>query len=76
MATAYLMSGGTTYVTFTPTGGVGYGGDVYLSCGASSVVSGTYKCTYNCPSGSTVYCTAYRWWGGGTVCDGWFEVGN
>lgn len=77
MATTYLMSNGTTYVTFTPTGGVGNNGNIYLSCGYEQVITGaSYKCTYNCPNGSSVSCTSSGKWGWGTVWDCRFQVGD
>lgn len=76
MATVYLMNSGTTYVTFTPTGHVTKSStQINLSCGWDTVWSGTYKCSYSCPSGSRVYGSGRRY-GEGLVCDASFDVGS
>lgn len=74
MATVYLMNNGVAQVTFS--GGAENNGDrITWSVGSNTTGSASYKCTYNCPSGSKVYGSGKRT-GSGTVYDASFVVGS
>ena len=73
MATVYLVNGGSENVTFTKSNCSYDGTRLWCTTGSNSTKSGSYKCTYNCPSGSTAYFSCSRT-GWGTVYDAWVSV--
>ena len=74
MATVYLIQNSVAQVTFSNSS-LNNGSRIKWSVGSNTTGSADYKCTYNCPSGSTVYGSGKRS-GSGSNYDAWFEVGS
>jgi hypothetical protein len=74
MATVYLMQNGASNVTFSNSS-LSDGSRIKWSVGSNTTGSANYKCTYNCPSGSTVYGSGSRS-GSGNNYDASFQVGS
>ena len=75
MATVYLMQNGAAKVTFSNSS-LNDGSRIKWSVGSNTTGSADYKYTYSCPSGSTVYGSATKKTGSGTVWDAYFQVGS
>lgn len=73
MATVYLVNNGSENVYFTKDNCWYSGTTLWCTTGSQSTAGGSYKYTYNCPSGSRAYfsCSRSGW---GSVYDAWVSV--